>query len=76
MTCIALFSILLIVSMKSYSQNLEKHQWKERVMLIVADNPENLNLAKQLEELRSDIEGLNERKLVVINFLRTTISMG
>ncbi len=62
--------------MKSYSQNLEKHQWKERVMLIVADNPENLNLAKQLEELRSDIEGLNERKLVVINFLRTTISMG
>lgn len=62
--------------MKSYSQNLEKHQWKERVLLIVADNAENINLAKQLEELRSDIEGLNERKLVVYQFFKDYYKYG
>ncbi|MBR9914207.1 MAG: DUF4174 domain-containing protein [Algicola sp.] len=52
-----------------WSQNLEKHQWKERVVLIKADQA-HLQLAEQqFDILHKDSNGLIDRKIVVYKCL-------
>jgi hypothetical protein len=47
----------------SFGQNLEKHQWKHRVLLILSNDSTELN--KQINLLKKDISELTERKLIV-----------
>jgi len=45
-------------------QNLKKHQWKQRVILIIANDAHNESYQSQLEELNMTSEELKERKLI------------
>jgi len=47
------------------SQNLEKHLWNDRVLLIITSSLENSGFEKQMVELNSNLKALEERKLVV-----------
>lgn len=48
-----------------YSQNLEKHQWKNRVVLLISSEENNELLSKQIEILKQENKGLQERKLII-----------
>lgn len=47
------------------SQVFDKHHWKDRVIVIHADDFSMPSLRIQLETLSSDMAGLKERKLVI-----------
>jgi len=47
----------------SFAQNLEQHEWKNRVLIVTVKNIELLQ--PQIDLLNKDIKGLKERKLVV-----------
>lgn len=58
--------LLLIFSMnKLQGQSLKTHQWKERLVLLIANDQENKSLQKQLAIFRTDQEGVKERKLFI-----------
>lgn len=49
----------------SYNQNIKKHLWKDRVLIIESENTRNTLYQQQIEVLKNDAKGLKERKLVV-----------
>lgn len=55
------------------AQDLSKHQWKDRLILIVAEE-KNEKFQQQLTELQKHQQGLNERKLVIYQILPDTYS--
>ena len=42
------FLVLLFIPLMSYTQYLDKHQWKDRLLLAISDSYENIALQKQL----------------------------
>lgn len=46
-------------------QDLNTHQWKNRVLLVISETESNPVYIKQLEEWQSDKEGFKERKLII-----------
>ena len=59
------FLILLFIPLMSYTQHLDKHQWKDRLLLVIIDSYENTSLQKQLVLFKETEKELIERKLVV-----------
>ncbi|MBO2543325.1 DUF4174 domain-containing protein [Salegentibacter sp. BDJ18] len=57
------------------TQDLSKHQWKDRLILIVADG-ENEKFQQQLIELQKHQQALNERKLVIYQILPEKYTTG
>ena len=53
---------LLSVSI-SFGQNLNKHRWKDRVLLIISND--SAKQVQQIDVLKKDLEGIKERKLFV-----------
>lgn len=51
------------------SQQLEKHEWKNRVLLIISDNETSDNYQNQILKLEAAQDGLIERKVLVYNVL-------
>lgn len=49
-------------------QNLDKHQWKNRLLLIFSDDKSSELLKKQVETLSKERQGLQERKLKIYHF--------
>lgn len=47
------------------AQDLSKHKWEDRLVILLTDKTSNKNYEKQLEKLLSDKDGLKERKLVL-----------
>lgn len=64
---IILMTILSLNTMQS--QQLEKHQWKNRVLLIISDNEASDNYKNQILKLEAAQDGLIERKVLVYNVL-------
>lgn len=65
---ILIAACIFFLTMKSYSQQIEKHQWKHRVILIFADKKTSKLLKEQMKILESDKKGLQERKLKIYRF--------
>ena len=59
------FLILLFIPLMSYTQHLDKHQWKDRLLLVIVDSYESKSLQKQLALFKDTEKELAERKLVV-----------
>ncbi|APS37899.1 protein of unknown function [Salegentibacter agarivorans] len=57
------------------AQDLSKHQWKDRLILIVAEQ-KNEKFQQQLTELQKHQQGLNERKLVIYQILPEKYTTG
>ncbi|WP_047548050.1 DUF4174 domain-containing protein [Psychroserpens sp. Hel_I_66] len=47
------------------AQDLQKHQWKNRLLLVLTDDINNQEFKTQIETLEKDINGLKERKLII-----------
>ncbi len=52
----------------SMGQNLEKHQWKNRILLVFTNDLKSEKLQKQIEILSKEKEGLKDRKLIIYRF--------
>ncbi len=61
-----IFLILLCItmSMALNGQNLNKHQWENRVILIIANDLESRTYASQIEEFNANHQAFEERKLI------------
>ena len=60
--------------MSAYGQNIEKHQWKKRVLLITSVDKKGID--KQVEMLDNERDGLRERKLIVYKILPSKYTKG
>ena len=58
-----LFCAMLMNTIQA--QNLEKHTWENRVLLIQSADPQSESYQSQLSEFEKSIEALAERKLVL-----------
>ncbi|SLJ94714.1 DUF4174 domain-containing protein [Salegentibacter salarius] len=57
------------------AQDLSKHQWEDRLVLIIAEE-ENETFQQQLTELQKHQQGLKERKLVIYQILPEKYTTG
>ena len=51
--------------MYTNGQNLEKHEWKDRILIVKAESEASRTYQIQIEELKNSSAGLKERKLLV-----------
>jgi hypothetical protein len=60
------FSILLIMIFGNlFGQNLDKHKWKNRVLILQASEKSSIKLQEQISEFMDEQDDLKERKLVI-----------
>lgn len=69
LTMLALFCVSIC-----FGQDLDKHRWKKRILLIAAK--EENRIENQLKVLLKDKDGLEERKLVIYKVLPTKFIEG
>jgi len=62
---ISLLLVSVFIVSLSFAQDLSKHQWENRLILLITDDESNSTFQSQLAELRKDLTGLNERKLIL-----------
>jgi len=72
----AVIFLILIGAMNLNAQDLSKHQWKDRLVLIIAEDDDNEKFQKQLTELQNDQTGLKDRKLVIYQVLPKKFNTG
>lgn len=60
-----LFSLLVLMATTTNAQDLSKHQWEDRVLLVFTNNTLQDDFKRQIFELRNYKSGLEERKLSV-----------
>lgn len=58
------------------AQNISKHQWKNRLVLILADDAESTMLKEQLNIFKANESGLEDRKLLVYQILPEQYKIG
>ncbi|MEA1785364.1 DUF4174 domain-containing protein [Arenibacter sp. GZD96] len=58
------------------AQELSQHVWKDRVLIVFSTNVTNPNFLHQISVLQHDIQGMNERKLVVYQCMPKQYKMG
>lgn len=73
---ILILFIMAAFSGNIYSQNFESHEWKNRLVLILVDETDNENYENQLKELKSNPDGLKERKVVVYHITPEKFKVG
>jgi hypothetical protein len=62
---ILLFAVTLFTTLFSSAQDLSKHKWENRLILLLTDDENNSTFKSQVAEFRKDLNGLNERKLII-----------
>ncbi|KOH44067.1 DUF4174 domain-containing protein [Sunxiuqinia dokdonensis] len=73
---ILLFVALLFSVRFGSAQDLSKHQWENRLVLLLSDHENNTTFQAQLEEFRKDLTGLDERKLIVYQVMPGAYRIG
>ncbi|WP_108802595.1 DUF4174 domain-containing protein [Aquimarina sp. Aq107] len=68
--------LLLLLPIVSFSQDLNKHRWEDRLILIIADSYKNPKLVKQLKEFKNKSKNLQDRKLIVYQITPTSYQTG
>lgn len=66
----------MFLSSQIHAQDLTKHQWKERVLLIVTDNPNSKEFQKQVKTLQYQETELKNRKLIIYQITPSEYKMG
>lgn len=69
-------TLLFFYSLHSFGQHIEKHKWKQRVLLILTDDKSNNFYKKQLTELNKDTKGIKERKLIIYHITPSAYTVG
>jgi hypothetical protein len=65
-----LIFLLMLFTLSSFSQELKKHQWESRVLLIFTDDKNADDFKNQIKILSENKKGLKERKLFVYQFTK------
>ncbi len=60
--------------MKNYAQDLDKHLWKNRILIVKTDGTKLTSYNNQLDEIKKDKNGFIERRLVVYHVQGDTIT--
>jgi hypothetical protein len=60
-----LFIAITLIAFSSKSQQLEKHRWEKRLVLILTNDGNDTKIQDQLKEFRANEFGMKERKLLV-----------
>lgn len=58
------------------SQNIDLHQWNNRVLLVFTNDIDNTTFKTQINELKNHEVGLKERKLVVYQITKGRYKIG
>jgi hypothetical protein len=66
-----LFSVLA-----GSAQDLSKHKWENRLILILTTDENNSAFQSQLAEFRKDLTGLKERKLIIYQVMPGEYKIG
>ena len=71
-------TIILILTFNLYmkAQDLSKHQWKNRVLLIITENIEDQEFKNQIKKLQNNQKGLQNRKLIIYQMTSTHFKLG
>ncbi|MFD2915624.1 DUF4174 domain-containing protein [Psychroserpens luteus] len=71
-------TIILILTFNLYmkAQDLSKHQWKNRVLLIITENIEDQEFKNQIKKLQNNQKGLQNRKLIIYQMTPTHFKLG
>ncbi|WP_170837157.1 DUF4174 domain-containing protein [Aquimarina amphilecti] len=60
----------------SFSQDLDKHRWEDRLILVLADSYKNPKLVKQLKQFKNKSKSLEDRKLIVYQITPNSYQTG
>lgn len=70
------FFYMISYSENTKAQDLSNHEWKDRLVLVLVDDITNEKYYSQLEELQSNLEGVQERKIVVYHITPEKFKVG
>ncbi len=69
-----IYAIILLItfiftSEEMMGKDLTEHKWKNRVVLVITNDTSITMFNKQMEELRKDLPGIIDRKIVIYKIL-------
>ena len=73
-TFILLLMILITGSLNS--QDLKRHKWENRLVLILTDNSRDVKYLNQVIEFKNNKDGIKERKILVYHITPEKYKMG
>ncbi len=78
MNCIKTFllSIMILNCADIKAQDFAGHKWENRLVLILTDQTDNENYRNQIEELIYNLDGVNERKILVYHITPESFKVG
>jgi len=71
-----LFFAMILFSGRIASQDLDKHKWQNRLIVILTNDTQNETYKKQVDVFEDEEEGFKERKLLVYHVKATEYKMG
>ncbi|WP_147405645.1 DUF4174 domain-containing protein [Gillisia mitskevichiae] len=76
MKIIYFFIVLFLCVNSAQSQDLSKHHWENRLILLLTDDLKNDNFTSQLLELETGLKDLEERKVLVYRVFQYKMKLG
>ena len=70
------FLLLLLFMNTTQSQDLSKHHWEDRLILLLTEDLENEDFNNQLQELEMGLKELEDRKVVVYQVYQHQMKVG
>ncbi|SHJ28152.1 DUF4174 domain-containing protein [Aquimarina spongiae] len=69
---VLIFSFFVV---NSYAQNIEKHQWRNRILIVKTQNTTSKKYQKQLKEFVNANDELIERKLILYKITKNDFTL-
>tara|TARA_R100000935_G_C2826657_1_gene162689 strand:+ start:1229 stop:1657 length:429 start_codon:yes stop_codon:yes gene_type:complete len=76
MKIIVPFILLLLFVNTIQSQDLSKHHWENRLILLLTEDLENKEFTSQIKELENGVKGLEERDVLVYRVYEHKMKLG
>lgn len=76
MKIIVPFLILFLCVTTSQSQDLSKHHWENRLILLLTDDFKDENFTNQRQELERGLKDLEERKVLIYQVFKHKMKLG
>jgi len=68
-TKIILFLILIVTAMTLHAQDIQKHQWEHRILIVQTTDANSEKFLDQLQAFSGQEKGLIERKLILYKII-------
>jgi len=74
-TKIVLFLILIVTAMTLHAQDLQKHQWEHRILIVHTTDADSEKFVDQLQAFNGQEKGLIERKLILYKIIGNQLEL-